>query len=660
MATLDEAIEKGRRKRRLMAIGFSVSILALLFIYFGWLFLTKGYSFTVKPTEAAQTQRFAVKSGIGFFIDNKYYAVGSGGLVAVSADKYQTKEVQVNDNSPSTIEVELEPKPAKVTITTEPGADNIVWSVNGEQRETASTFEGEFAPGTYTVSVSHPAYEPASVAIEALIDGKVEEQIRLTPISGTISINSSPAGASVTLDGKEVGSTPVTVAKVGGDYPVVVNYPGYEPVTDTVSLTVRNKEPKRNYRLQPVQATVNVSVNPKGGALLVNGAPAKNPISVDANKEHVIRYEKAGYVKQSRAIKLGPAENQQLTFNLDPEMGDVAFTANEPSDVYINGQRQGVTPFRTELQALPSEVEFRKTGYRTVKQEFQPSSERLVNVKAEMLREFDARRKEGRPLFVSTLGIEMNRLSPKKFTMGSPVNEPNRGRNEHQVKVDFSRDVWISRHEITEAQFAAFKGSGGKTKMPVTNVSWDEAALFTNWLSEQEGLQPFYKVSNGKVVGTDASSRGYRLPTEAEWEYIAKINRRADSTVYVWGSQEHLRDKQGNFADESAKGQQTFILRGYNDGFAGKAPVGSFKAERGGFFDLDGNVKEWVHDSYTLNPPDLDRVYTDYLGAPRGEGHVVKGASYKTGRLKNIRASVRDGENDTKDDIGFRIARYHE
>ncbi len=196
--------------------------------------------------------------------------------------------------------------------------------------------------------------------------------------------------------------------------------------------------------------------------------------------------------------------------------------------------------------------------------------------------------------------------------------------------------------------------------MPVTNVSWDEAALFTNWLSEQEGLQPFYKVSNGKVVGTDASSRGYRLPTEAEWEYIAKINRRADSTIYVWGSQEHLRDKQGNFADESAKGQQTFILLGYNDGFAGKAPVGSFKAERGGFFDLDGNVKEWVHDSYTLNPPDLDRVYTDYLGALRGNGHVVKGASYKIGRLKNIRASVRDGERASAEDIGFRIARYHE
>jgi len=67
-----------------------------------------------------------------------------------------------------------------------------------------------------------------------------------------------------------------------------------------------------------------------------------------------------------------------------------------------------------------------------------------------------------------------------------------------------------------------------------------------------------------------------------------------------------------------------------------------------------------VHDSYTLNPPDLDRVYTDYLGAARGNGNVVKGASYKTGRMKNIRASVRDGESASAEDIGFRIARYHE
>lgn len=660
MVTLDEAIEKGRRKRRLLAVSFSVSLITLLVLYFGWLFLTKGYSFSVKPEAAAQTQRFAVQSGIGFFIDDTYYVLGSDSDVAVSADKYQTKEVRINSASPSTIEVELLPKPAQVTLTTTPAGKENVWFVNGEQWQLGEVFDQNLAPGRYTVSVSNPAYEPASLDIEALIDGRIDQTIPLTPISGTITIDSSPAGAEVTINGDAIGVTPVATTRTGGEYAVVVNKPGYEPLKDTVRLTRRQKAPSRDYKLQPLQATVQVSMAPSGGALIVDGKPATSPVSVDANKQHEFRYEKAGYIKQSQTLTLKPGAEKRLRFELAPEMGTVSFTATLASEVYVNGKSLGSTPLKTTLQTVPAKVEFRKAGYRTVKQTVEPSVQRVSHVKAEMLREFDARRKEGKPLFVSSLGIEMARISPKAYTMGSPVNEAGRGRNEHRVNVDFSRSVWVSRHEITEAQFAAFKGTGSKTQMPVTQVSWVDAALFSNWLSHKEGLTPFYNVQNGQVTGVNTGSRGYRLPTEAEWEYLAKMNRRANPTVYVWGSQERMRDKQGNFADESVKDQQTFFLRGYNDGFAGKAPVGSFKAERGGFYDLDGNVREWVHDRYTLAPPNKNRVHTDYLGADRGNERVVKGASFKTGRLKNLRVSLREGVSEPADDIGFRIARYHD
>jgi len=275
-----------------------------------------------------------------------------------------------------------------------------------------------------------------------------------------------------------------------------------------------------------------------------------------------------------------------------------------------------------------------------------------------MLTEFEARRREGKPLFATTLGIQLALVTPKTFTMGSPSNEKDRQRNEVQREVSFSRKFWVSKHEITQAQFAAFTGKGGGSALPISNVSWDEAAAFTNWLSEKEGLTPFYIIKNKRVAGVDASSKGYRLPTEAEWEFVAKLNRRASPTTFVWGDQYRIRDKQGNFADASLSGKQTFILKDYDDGFANKAPVGSFKAERGGFFDLDGNVREWVHDTYDVATSSHSGSYTNYLG-PVGQGkHVVKGASYLTGRLKNIRASVRSGENTPADDIGFRIARY--
>ena len=281
-----------------------------------------------------------------------------------------------------------------------------------------------------------------------------------------------------------------------------------------------------------------------------------------------------------------------------------------------------------------------------------------MKVHADMLTEFEARRREGKPLFANTLGIQLSLVTPKAFTMGSPANEKDRQRNETQRDVSFSRKFWMSNHEVTQAQFAAFAGKGPSSKLPITNVSWSDAVAFTNWLSEKEGLTPFYVVQNGRVTGIDKTSKGYRLPTEAEWEFVAKMNRRASPTIFVWGNQFRLRDKQGNFADASLSGKQTFILKDYDDGFVDKAPVGSFKAERGGFYDLDGNVREWVHDVYQNSPSNQSGTFDDYLG-PVGQGkHVVKGASFQTGRLKNIRASVRSGETEPAEDIGFRIARY--
>jgi formylglycine-generating enzyme required for sulfatase activity len=158
-------------------------------------------------------------------------------------------------------------------------------------------------------------------------------------------------------------------------------------------------------------------------------------------------------------------------------------------------------------------------------------------------------------------------------------------------------------------------------------------------------------------VTLDSDSKGYRLLSEAEWEYIAKHYQRAARTTFVWGSDERLSTKQGNFADKTLKGKQTFVFEQYEDGFAERAPVGSFKADRNGFFDLDGNVREWVTDSYVLIPTATQQV-DNYVVLNNTESHVIKGASFQSGRLKMLRASVRGKGADKYDDVGFRIARY--
>jgi formylglycine-generating enzyme required for sulfatase activity len=193
----------------------------------------------------------------------------------------------------------------------------------------------------------------------------------------------------------------------------------------------------------------------------------------------------------------------------------------------------------------------------------------------------------------------------------------------------------------------------------VTGVSWLEAAQYSNWLSQQEGLPVFYLFQNGRYLGVNASSNGYRLPTEAEWEWLAKKAKRSVSTVYVWGNQEKLRDNIGNFADKTMSGKQLIFFDDYTDGKTGVAEVGSFKADRVGLYDLDGNVSEWVHDYYTNGLPDTSRTHTDYLGSPRGETWVIKGANFESGRLRELRGAYREYSASGKATVGFRIARYH-
>ena len=116
MSSIDDAIAKGKKRRKGVAIASLIGLAAVLVVYFGWLFLTKGYAFAVSPERAAQNPQFAVLSGSAMFISDKLYVFGSHAEVQVSAPKYQDATVVINDNSPSTINVTLVPLPQKSPI----------------------------------------------------------------------------------------------------------------------------------------------------------------------------------------------------------------------------------------------------------------------------------------------------------------------------------------------------------------------------------------------------------------------------------------------------------------------------------------------------------------------------------------------------------------
>ncbi|PQA76343.1 formylglycine-generating enzyme family protein [Rhodoferax sp. TS-BS-61-7] len=220
------------------------------------------------------------------------------------------------------------------------------------------------------------------------------------------------------------------------------------------------------------------------------------------------------------------------------------------------------------------------------------------------------------------------------FTMGSTAGLSIE-RPAHQVTVG---SFYMGRMEVTQAQWAAVMGSTPSAnsacgpECPVEMVSWDEAQEYLKKLS----------VLTGKK---------YRLPSEAEWEYVA---RAGTSTAYWWG--DVASHEQANYgSDDCCEG----VVQG-RDVWVGTAPVGSFPANAFGVFDMLGNVAEWTedfyHKSYVSAPSDGRAWLDDDLR--HQYGRVVRGGAWNHDAA-GIRSSKRAQAItvEPSESIGFRVAR---
>ncbi len=219
------------------------------------------------------------------------------------------------------------------------------------------------------------------------------------------------------------------------------------------------------------------------------------------------------------------------------------------------------------------------------------------------------------------------------FMMGNPYDTADPDETLiHEVKLD---SYFIGKHEVSVGQFGKFVAATGYITTaertgdatvfvgkkvekpgdgswrnpyfeqhcghPVVCVSWWDAVAYCNWRSDNEGLSRCYQVSSDSSVTWDRQADGYRLATEAEWEYAGRSEGR--DIKFTWGDGQPLIDGRpaANTRDESAHAQWGIenYWEGYDDGYAFTAPVDTMAANAAGMYGVSGNVYEWCWDWYS-------------------------------------------------------------
>ena len=583
--------------------------------------------------------------------------------------------VDVKDNAkPATVaRLRLAKRPGKLRIDTSGVAASV--SVDGVETGKAPG-EVEAPPGTHTVTLRAPRYVDyvASVNVEGL--GKRQDlTAALQPSWGTLKVIAVPAGANVMVDGKDVGTAPASVEADSGVRHVQVSAPDLKTWESAVVVKAGETLAIGPITLGQPDAELTLRSEPTGVEITVAGSyRGRTPLKVDlpAGIAHDVVATLPGYANWTKSVFADAGKKISLDAKMQAVLARVA-VQGEPTDaeLFIDGKAHGRTPQTFDLSATQHSVEVRKEGFVTFTGSVTPALglERSVDYKL-VPSDRGAALQESAPIITSkTLGYELRLVPGGTFRMGSERREQGRRPNEGFREVTLKRPYYFGIMEITNADFRKFKndhvsGFLGKRSFdldaqPVSQVTWNDAAEFCNWLSERDGLPPAYEQGGGgKFVLKKPVTVGYRLPTEAEWEYAARFVAPGQTRRFPWGDSLPIVPQVGNIAGAEAKGTLETDMEGYRDDYPVVAPVGKFQPTPLGLHDMGGNVSEWVNDYY-LSFVDSAPV-TDPLGPDQSARHVVRGANWRSANVAELRYAWRDAADEMSQTIGFRIARYAE
>lgn len=549
-------------------------------------------------------------------------------------------------------------------------------------------------PGTYQLQAGAPGYRELRQPLEVTDARDQRLRLALEPLPGHLAITTTPAGATITFNGAEAGTTPLTLHDLpAGRHRLEVSLPRHQPLSQNIDIEGLDRAQELALELAPAWGQVTIDSAPTGARIAVAGNPAgTTPAAVEVMAGEELMLELEGYQAWRQTVEITPGDQLDLgRVQLAPAAARLTVTSvPSGAELTLDGRHHGRTPQTLALQPeqthslalfLPGHADAtRSVRLRSgARETLQVRLEARPGAAAEPQRQPPAQSRPVAktpapatppPVIEAPGGAVLRLFRPEgNFTLGAGRREQGRRADQVERQVQLQRPFYLGVHEVTNAQYRRFRRhhssshAGGKTldlaRQPVVRVSWTEAARFCNWLSAEAGLKPFYQESSGRISGFDAAATGFRLPTEAEWAWAARSEAGGGRRTFPWGETFPPATASENIAGAEAAELVAQHLAGIDDGFPVSAPVGSFPANARGLADLGGNVAEWIHDFYEVPLPTATPL-RDPLGPARGSAHVIRGPSWRHGGLVELRLAFRDQGEAGRDDLGFRLARYAE
>ena len=560
--------------------------------------------------------------------------------------------------------------------------------------------EYKLEPGRHEVLVTAERYLPYTTPVViAGADQRQTLQVKLVPSWASVAILTEPAGADVLVDGSPRGSTPARVELGAGTHRVELRHAGFKHWVTDLQVVANEPQTLGPVRLGLPDGTLVVRTKPAGASLSVGGAyRGRTPLTIDVRPDvpMALVVTKDGHEPATAEVSVASGATRQVDVSLTPIFGEVTVQV-EPAgaEVRAEGRPLGKAGQTFKLPSAAQDIEIRLAGYRPYRTTItpRPGLPQVIHVRLDEARGDAAAATAGAapgttpagsagvgaaasaaggPLSASVQtkgGAELRLLPTASFTMGSPRRESGRRANESQRAVELRRRVYVGAREVTNGEFKQYRSQhrsgfvGQATleleRQPVVNVTWQDAVEYCNWLSQQDGLPAAYESKGGQLTLIVPATTGYRLATEAEWEWAARANRDGSLRKYPWGDSLPVPAGAGNYGDRKAQPLLQTFLQDLDDGYAVTATVGSFAANPLGLHDLGGNVSEWTSDLYVVQPASTAAA-TDPVAAAAGRLHVIRGASWRHATVTELRAAYRDYGDSRRDDLGFRLARYAE